>query len=231
LLLLGFAFAAAATAQIPAARVYEVSRASLPVTIDGNPDDPAWAKAGTVDLVLNRDGSPSPAKTSAKLLYDDKFLYVSFRCADENIFATMTKRDEHLFEEEVVEVFLQPDPVQGSYVELEVNPLGALLDIYLIGVRKALHYESWNSEKLQWAVKVEGTVDGQPGDRGWTAELAVPFEDLVSAAHTPPHPGDRWRINLYRVEQKPKYALIAWSPTLKDDFHIPAKFGTMVFGR
>jgi hypothetical protein len=31
------------------------------------------------------------------------------------------------------------------------------------------------------------------------------------------------------VEQRPQPALLAWSPTLKDDFHIPAKFGELVF--
>jgi hypothetical protein len=73
----------------------------------------------------------------------------------------MKRRDEHLWEEEVVEVFLQADPNQPSYIELEVNPLGAMLDIYLLAVRKPLHYESWNSEKLRWAVQVDGTVDGK----------------------------------------------------------------------
>jgi hypothetical protein len=36
-------------------------------------------------------------------------------------------------------------------------------------------------------------------------------------------------MNLYRVEQLPKPALLAWSPTYKDDFHLPEKFGELVF--
>jgi hypothetical protein len=36
-------------------------------------------------------------------------------------------------------------------------------------------------------------------------------------------------MNLYRVETRPVPALIAWSPTLKDDFHLPAMFGELVF--
>src|SRR5438128_1941747 len=94
--------------------VYEVSRTLSPVVIDGELDDAAWAKAAVVNLVLNSDGSPAPAKTEGRILYDDKYLYFSFRSADDNIWATMKRRDEHLWEEEVVEVFLQPDPQEKS---------------------------------------------------------------------------------------------------------------------
>jgi hypothetical protein len=210
--------------------VYEVSRVAQPIKVDGKLNDAAWAKTPTVgDFVLNLDGSRSPQKTEARVLYDDQFLYFAFRSADDNIWATMKRRDEHLWEEEVVEVFLQADPQQTSYLELEVNPLGTMTDIYLLDVRKQLHFESWNSEKLKWAVRVDGTVDGKNGDREWTCEIALPLEDVVTAPHLPPQAGDRWRMNLYRVEARPTPALIAWSPTFKDDFHLPAMFGELVF--
>jgi hypothetical protein len=55
------------------------------------------------------------------------------------------------------------------------------------------------------------------------------MEDIVTAPHRPLLPGDRWRMNLYRGEQLPKPAGLAWSPTLRDDFHIPQRFGELVF--
>jgi hypothetical protein len=208
---------------------YEVLRTDRPIHVDGKLDEAAWTAAPPVGpFVNNKDGSPSPIWTDAKILYDDKFIYFAFRNADENIWATMTKRDAHLWEEEVVEVFLQADSRQTSYIELEVNPLGTMLDIFLLDIRKPLHYESWNSEKMQWAVQVDGTVDGKPGDKEWTCEIALPLEDVVPAPHTPPQPGDRWRVNLYRVEKRPTPASLAWSPTGKD-FHVPAMFGEIVF--
>src|SRR5881409_2815014 len=233
---LGFVVAAAILLNRPGytqpARVptYEVLRSATPLMIDGKLDEDAWRKTPAVgDFVNNLDGSASTYRTEAKVLYDDKFLYFGFRCADPNIWATMKKRDEHLWEEEVVEVFLQADPNQPSYIELEVNPLGAMLDIYLLDVRKPLHYESWNSEKLQWSVQVFGTVDGKGGDREWTCEIALPLEDVVTAPHLPPQPGDRWRLNLYRGDKLPAPAELAWSPTLKSDFHVPSRFGEIVF--
>jgi hypothetical protein len=210
--------------------VYEVSRTATPVKVDGKLDDIVWTKAAPFgDFRLNLDDSPSASKTEARALYDDKFLYVSFRCQDNNIWATFERRDEHLWEEEVVEVFVQADPKQRSYIELEVNPLGTMLDIYLLDIRKPLHYESWNSQKLQWAVQVFGSVDGENGDREWTCEIAIPMEDIGTAKNLPPRVGDRWRLNLYRVEKLPTPALLAWSPTFKDDFHIPSMFGEIVF--
>lgn len=209
---------------------YEVSRVATPIKVDGKLDEQSWARAALVgSFVSNRDGSAVPNKTEAKILYDDRFLYISFRAADENIWSTMKRRDEHLWEEEVVEVFIQADPRQPSYIELEVNPLGTMLDIYLLDIRKPLRYESWNSEHLEWAVQVEGTVDGRGGDREWMCEMALPMEDIVTAPHVPPVAGDRWRLNLYRVESRPTALGLAWSPTLKSDFHVPSMFGEIVF--
>ena len=112
--------------------VYEVWRAPSPMKVDGRVDEPAWARTRSVGpFVRDRDAAPVPYENEAKVLYDDKFLYFSFRSVDENVWATMRRRDQHLWDEEVVEVFLQADPRQPSYIELEVNPLGTLLDIYL----------------------------------------------------------------------------------------------------
>ncbi len=210
--------------------VYEVARVSEIINIDGRLSERAWADVSPVgEFLNNRDGSHSKLATEARVLYDDNFIYFAFRVVDKNIWATMRKRDEHLWLEEVVEVFLEANPSVPNYIELEVNPLGAMLDIYLIDTRKFLHYESWNSEKLKWAVQVDGTVDGKDGDREWTCEIALPIEDIATAPHRPPQPGDRWRMNLFRVDKLPEAAELAWSPTLQDDFHVLPKLGELVF--
>lgn len=228
---LGLVTAAAGTTtgQTQALPVYELSKTATPIKVDGNLNDAVWAKAPRFsDFRMNLDGAPSSHETEARALYDDTFLYFSFRCRDDNIWATLKTRDQHLWEEEVVEVFLQADSNQTTYIELEVNPLGTMLDIFLLDVRKPLHYESWNSRKLKWGVQVSGTVDGKNGDKEWSCEIALPLEDIVTAKNLKPQAGDRWRLNLYRVEQLPKPVLLAWSPTFKDDFHLPGKFGEIV---
>jgi len=213
--------------QVPS---YQASRVTTSVKVDGRLDESAWKDAPLVgNFVNNRDGTRSPLATEAKVLYDEKFVYFSFRVVDKNIWSTFKKRDQHLWLEEVVEVFLQADPAIPNYIELEVNPLNTMLDIYLIDTRKPLRYESWNSEQLQWAVKVDGTIDGKSGDREWTCEIALPVDDITTAPNRPPRPGDRWRMNLFRVERRPEIAELAWSPTMQDDFHILRRFGELVF--
>ena len=209
---------------------YEVRRVTTKLTMDGQLNERAWADAPLLSaFVNNRDGSATKLRTEAKILYDQEFIYFAFRSDDTNVWSTMKKRDEHLWLEEVVEVFLQADSSIPNYIELEVNPLGTMLDIYLINTRKPLHYESWNSEKLRWGVSVDGTVDGKENDRGWSCEIALPFEDIATAPHTPPLVGDKWRMNLYRVEKLPTSAELAWSPTLQDDFHVLPRLGEIVF--
>jgi len=210
--------------------VYEVARVTQPIQIDGRLDEQAWREAQPVgNFVNNRDGSPANIKTEARILYSDKYIYFAFRSVDTNIWSTFKRRDEHLWLEEVVEVFLQASRQPPNYIELEVNPLGTMLDIYLLDTRKPIPYESWNSKNLKWAVKVDGSVDGKEGDREWTCEIALPFEDVVTAPNNPPKAGDRWRMNLFRVERKPAAAEVAWSPTLQDDFHVLPRLGELVF--
>ncbi len=210
--------------------VYVVKKVTTPIKVDGHLDDPPWEHIPVIgpfhDNLTGAEGSP---KTLARVAYDDEYLYFGFESWDENIWATFRERNQHLWLEEVVEVFLQPDPNHPNYIELEVNPLGTLLDIYLLDIRKPLRYESWNSSEIQWAVQVDGKVNGQPGDRKWTCEIAFPLADAVTAPNLPPEPGDRWRMNLYRIERIPEPASLAWSPTLKRDFHVPDRFGYIEF--
>lgn len=208
-----------------------VPRIDQPIVIDGILDDPVWSAVPEVGAFRdNTTGQPAGPPTQAWIAYDRDFLYFAFRCEDTNIWSTLTRRDAHLWHEEVVEVFLQPDPGHPNYIELEVNPLGAMLDIYLIDIRRPLRYESWNPAGIRWGVQVEGTVDGGPGDQWWTVEIAFPLADAVTAPNLPPQPGDVWRMNLYRVEQKPERAGLAWSPTMRRDFHVPTGFGLIEFG-
>jgi len=210
--------------------VYEVYRTSSPINIDGVINEQVWTLAQPVGAFLNsRDGTESSLGTEGKILYDDKFLYFAFTLEDSDIWSTFRNRDDHLWLEEVIEVYLVPDPKNSNYIELEVNPLGAMIDIYLLDIRKPLPYKSWNSSELEWAVSVDGTVDEEPGDKGWQCEIKFPLADAVTAPNIPPKPGDTWGMNLYRIDKKPERAGLAWSPIMKGDFHTPSMFGTLVF--
>jgi hypothetical protein len=217
---------------VPPAEIsrYTVKRTLGPIEIDGVLDEPSWTAAQTTGPFGLNDGSGRPEnRVEARLVWDDERLYFAFDCEDSDLFATMRRRDEHLWEEEAVEMFIDPDGDGRNYLELQVNPLNTFLDIFILTPVVPIPYESY-TVPAKWAVKVNGSVnDSSDRDRGWTAEIQLPLKEAVTAANLPPKDGDRWRVGLYRIERRPKMQLMAWSPTLKPSFHTPARFGEITF--
>jgi Carbohydrate family 9 binding domain-like len=230
LLVLGSSITQSVGNSTPDVSRYTVKRALGAIQIDGVLNETSWRNAaGTGPFLLN-DGSGLPAlKTEAQMLWDDQNLYFAFECKDTDLFATMKIRDQHLWEEEVVEIFIDPDNDQLNYIELEINPLNTFLDLFVLKPVVPIPYESYNIP-AKWAVKVNGTVNNSADeDKGWTVELSMPFKEAVTAPHLPPKEGDKWRLNLYRIEKKPKEEYSAWSPTLNPSYHTPARFGEITF--
>ena len=146
-----------------------------------------------------------------------------------DVWGTLTKRDSVIFHDNDFEIFIDPDNDQLNYIELEINPLNTFLDLFVIKPVVPIPYESYNIP-AKWAVKVNGTVNNSADqDKGWTVELSMPLKEAVTAPHLPPKEGDKWRLNLYRIEKKPKEEYSAWSPTLNPSYHTPARFGEITF--
>jgi len=218
----------------PATRHYVVKRTPNPILADGKLDEPAWQKCLRIELEAKNGGAPKQA-TTAMMLWDDRYLYISFECQDSHIWSTKTQHDEALYYEEVVEVFIDADSDGDTYVEYEVNPLGALFDGYILnrsGKRDLIL--AWNSKLIRRGVQVKGTLnDPSDSDTGWTVEYALPLEDIVTGPNTPPKAGDKWRLNLYRIDLpqgrgKPGEGS-AWSPVSGRTFHDPDRFGEIEF--
>jgi len=105
------------------------------ITVDGLLNEPVWQRAQTAVLRENRTGAEvadSAVLTLVKTCYDENALFIAFICNDPDIWSTFTQRDEHLWKEEVVEVFLDVDQEPNSYVEIEVSPANVLFDSYIV---------------------------------------------------------------------------------------------------
>ena len=85
------------------------------------------------------------------------------------------------------------------------------------------------------AVKVEGTLNDQSDiDKGWVAEAKIPLKSFAAVPNMPPKIGDKWRINLYRLEQNRNAHIAegsAFSPLYQGDFHNLPRFGWLEFGK
>jgi len=199
---------------------------------------PDWAGVPSLPPLLLVDGSgPALQPTVVRLAWDPETLHVRFDCADRDAWGTFTRRDDPLYEEEAVEVFLSPgagDPAR--YFEFEVSPKGTLFDAVIEnpdGDRATMRTDpSWDCPGLRWEAGPGTGAQGAQAAQDWWATLAIPWRALLPegtpATEPLPH---TWRANFYRIE-RPRYGapeFSAWSPTLTTpaDFHKPLRFGLL----
>lgn len=185
----------------------------------------SWARVPSIPLNRAQDGGPPEQATIVRVARDDRALFLRFECDDRDIWATHTRRDAPLWEEEVVEVFLAPGAGEPKeYVEIEVNPLGTVFDARIVspdGHRGSMQVDAgWDAPGLV------AVVDrASPGT--WRAELTIPWAGICPGAPPPV-----WRGNFFRIERPRRGAheFSSWSPTFADppDFHRPAHFGRIV---
>jgi len=217
---------------------YRAAYTTGKIHVDGKINEEDWERAKTVQLRtrLKAEGRGVRMKTWAKVLWDESYLYVAFRCDDPDIWSPSDHRhDSPLFKGEVVEAYVDPDGDGKNYLEYELSPHGQTLDLK-IPQPPPDDWESlarWDSAGLLTAVRINGTLqDRTDKDRLWTAEIAIPWKDFegLGAKHLPPHSGDVWRLQLYRIERAASLGdaqFTAWSPTY--DFHVPERFGRVKF--
>jgi hypothetical protein len=205
------------------------------IKLDGKLDEPVWKSAASTGLfVRSTDGAKAEQATEAKVLWDDKYLYVGFTMEDSDVWTTMTARDDKLWTQEAVEMFIDADGDGKTYIELQTNPKGAIFDSYLPGYRAN---QNDFDAGMKVAVHVDGTVDKRDDtDKGWSVEMQIPFEAAKGKEkemrNVPPTVGTLWRVNFFRMDMnkgKPQTGT-AWSPPLVGDFHVLDKFGELVFG-
>jgi hypothetical protein len=215
----------------PAGYRAERATADREALLAGAPD--AWKGAARVRW------GPSPYETEFAALWAADALYLRFDARDPSPWSTMTHRDDHLWEEEVVEIFIDPDRSGRNYAELEISPANVVCDVRMVSPSPNKEMDlAWNLEGLE--TRVVPWRDGSAAI-GWTALARLPwtgFKSLPSSARIalPPRPGDRWRFNLFRIErpggkEQPAKGAVeaAWSPTGQPSFHVPAAFRDLVF--
>lgn len=178
------------------------------------------------------DAAAPRLATSLAAWHDDQLVSFLFSGADDHILATYERRDDPLYEQDVVELFLAPEKLT-RYFEFEISPLGVIFDAIIDspdGIRATMHAEkSWTCEGLVVAVR---KVTESSGAMTCDTLIRIPFASLGRGT---PVDGEVWRANFFRIdrhaEQGDEYS--AWQPTMRDpaDFHVAAAFGAVRFTR
>ena len=183
-----------------------------------------WRSANPIIFSSDWQGkNADPAlETQVRALWSPQDLYLRFECRYRETFvfedSDPTGRRDHLWDRDVAEAFLQPDPSRERfYREFEVSPNGMwiALDIFPGGLADL-------KSGLQRSVVVDKK------SQRWSAELEIPMKSLTTAFD----PAAIWRANFYRVEgRREPRAYLAWQPTNtpQPNFHVPQAFGELRF--
>lgn len=210
------------------------SRADKPIKLDGKLDEAAWATAvATPSFVNTLTGAAAEPTVTVKTLWDDKNLYVAFDVADDFLKSTFTNNDDHLWEQDAVEIMVDPDGDSKNYFELQVAPSNKSFDTRYETRRlpKPFGIMDWNAG-LTSGVELRGKLNDDEPDQGYTAEIAIPWTAFAAGtpAHEPPKALDTWRINFFVMdERKEGQRSVGWSAPRVGDFHTPKRFGKIVF--
>lgn len=211
---------------------YDVHRAPSALIIDGKPDDKAWAAAGRLELIFPWEAQTgAKQKTTARLLWDDDNLYVSYECDDADITAQYAEHDDPTYKDDAVEIFINPMPSQtGIYYGLEMNALSVLYD-YVMYDSKNL-FKQFDLRGVKLATHIEGTMNARGDkDKGWTLEVAIPWSNF-EALSKKPIPGTVWSANINRWDgMEPDRRMSNWSDPVQPraNPHVPSRFGQLVF--
>ena len=230
---------------------YVCYRASSPIVVDGKLEEPSWRNAAwSTDFVdIEGQKKPTPAlQTHLKLLWDDVYFYLGAELIEPHVWATLTAHDSVIFHDNDFEVFIDPNGDSHEYYELEINALGTTWDLLLPRPYKdgGKPINNWEIAGLKSAVHVDGTLnDPRDRDKGWSIELAIPWNALAELARrpAPPHDRDQWRVNFSRVEWPIDISNTTtyrkrdgenehnwvWSPQGVVDMHRPESWGYVQF--
>ncbi|MDF2187965.1 DUF5916 domain-containing protein [Paraflavitalea sp. CAU 1676] len=142
------------------------------VTLDGIPDEEAWNTVqwgGDFTQWMPNEGHAPSHPTSFKIMYDEKFLYVAYRCHDsapDSIVRRMDRRDQF----------------PGDWVEINIDSYHDLRTCFSFtlsasGVRSdefaSNDGNNWDANwNPIWFAKTHTATDG------WTAEVKIPLSQL-----------------------------------------------------
>jgi hypothetical protein len=217
--------------------VYNVVKLEQSIKIDGDWNKQRWQNINAVEITNYMGQIPGfQPVVKAKMMYDDKNLYVIFHVRDRYVRCVTNCINGPVWEDSCVEFFFSPDSnLPERYFNLETNCGGTPLMHYNIIPRKVFKELSIEDiEKIEIAHSLPQIVDPEIEEPvTWTIEYRIPTDILRKYSDiTQPKQGIVWGGNFYNIADKtsnPHY--ITWSVVDNNipDFHLPQFFGVLKF--
>jgi hypothetical protein len=197
------------------ADILHVANGTAAPTIDGDLSDPAWQAVKALEPFCaptsKGAGAKLTAQTEARVIYDEKALYVGLLCHEPNpgkIQAEVKNSDlAQFFKGDVAEVFVASLGENSRFLQFAVNPKGAARCLAHNGSQMAESDAVW-------------THAARIGVDSWTVEFAIPWKTLGLLG---PSPELRLRANIGR-ERVQNEELSTWRG-VQSSFLDPVHFG------
>ena len=186
--------------------------------VDGRLTDPAWQHAVALGPFVTMTGEKTEHETAARLLYtsDTLFIGVEARFASGATLKLERKtRDSDVYQDESVEIFVDPGLSFSKYYHFLVNAANVQRDEFCDKDATPLYDEAWDANWQSATAR---------GDTSWTAEIALPLNLLQASGTSERLLG----LNVCRNDSTAQENA-CWSPT-NSGFHQPTRFGVIGLG-
>jgi hypothetical protein len=216
-------------------RSVECKRATGRIKIDGVLDEVAWDDAVPIkNFVVFWQKRKAKTATTARLLWDDRYLYFSAEMEDHDLFAMEKQHNGMTWEDDVFELFFKPHADKLGYYEFQVNALNTQLELYMPsrGAGGYRRFAPAGKRGMESAVKLRGTLNKhEDRDKGWTVEGRIPWSAFKPTGGRPA-PGDKWKFALCRYDYSVMFDrpdLSSTAPLRYPDFHYYEDYGDLIF--
>lgn len=171
-----------------------------------------WENLNSLPEFFDTQGQPIDEKTRVLVRWDENALHLRFVLDDKapsEMIARAQGRDQSIFGDDNIEMFIDNPKQPGRYFHLVFNSKGARYDASSDG---AMNFDkSWNPE---WSVSTQVNNDH------WTAEVTLPFSSFGFTPQT----NAAWSMSFTRSGAK-RRPNTGW-PTAS--YHNPSGFGQIV---
>lgn len=196
-----------------------VPQVAHPPIIDGNLSEIVWQTAARLSPFQNPDGTEAPSNsTETFLMWDAENFYVGIKASLSDALLphiSQTQQDSPIWEDECIEILIDPNPKTDVYYHLVINPISAYFDQQVNtpgepNFQFAPHdvQVTLDRKTMQTAFNADSAWDShakiatQINDSFWSLEVAFPRKILEPSSKTDPASplsfGNTWLFNVHR---------------------------------
>lgn len=154
--------------------------------------------------------------TEVLMKWDDDALHlrvVSHEKDTGKLLSNATQRDQNVWSDDAVEIFLKTNPSEEGYAHMAINAKGVIYDAKgAVGMNLD---PTWNPE---WTAKTRL----EKGE--WITDITLPFKSFGEK----PTDGSQWKMGIRRTRVGPGTEHSGWPDA---SYHVPNALGTIIFSK